>query len=493
MDFIKSSILMSIQTGSDTMDSIIALFILTLFSGISIDFKSIISYVKNLFAVKRKSEYLIQGKVTNSTDLCLHYTNFPNEYRAIMYKLDQLGVDIKYAKQFNNKKRFEFGETTSNSFSYSLNSKFSIKVNSDIYIRQENDIDKSSDLKASAETYNLYVYSPTLTFVELKNIINEWNDEFSKYVKEYNDGNYYFFSCTGSSKNKDDNNALQFESNVFETNKTFNNTFFEGRDEVINRLNLFLNNSERYKRVGIPHSIGFMFYGSPGCGKTSTIKAIANYTKRHIVEISLSKIKTCTELRKAFLNDMINGFYVPANKKIIVLEDIDCMGDIVKHRGRDLEKEEKKLIPNIDLKQYLAIKEGKAELLDSSFRDESDKLTLSYILSLLDGVLEQPGRIIVITTNRPKDLDSALIRPGRVDMEVEFKKCSNAIIKQIIELYFDIESNFEFDIPEYTYTQAEVFKICFNNDDINKVYIELKTSYRNKNNYINYTEASTSS
>lgn len=37
------------------------------------------------------------------------------------------------------------------------------------------------------------------------------------------------------------------------------------------------------------------------------------------------------------------------------------------------------------------------------------------LLNVLDGVVDSPGRIVIMTTNFPDALDAALIRPGRVD------------------------------------------------------------------------------
>jgi chaperone BCS1 len=34
---------------------------------------------------------------------------------------------------------------------------------------------------------------------------------------------------------------------------------------------------------------------------------------------------------------------------------------------------------------------------------------------VLDGVVDCPNRILVMTTNHPEKLDPALIRPGRID------------------------------------------------------------------------------
>eukprot|EP00437_Effrenium_voratum_P023664 CAMPEP_0181412176 /NCGR_PEP_ID=MMETSP1110-20121109/8285_1 /TAXON_ID=174948 /ORGANISM="Symbiodinium sp., Strain CCMP421" /LENGTH=649 /DNA_ID=CAMNT_0023534877 /DNA_START=37 /DNA_END=1983 /DNA_ORIENTATION=- len=44
-----------------------------------------------------------------------------------------------------------------------------------------------------------------------------------------------------------------------------------------------------------------------------------------------------------------------------------------------------------------------------------DKLNLAGILNTLDGVVDTPGRLLVMTSNHPEKLDPALIRPGRID------------------------------------------------------------------------------
>jgi chaperone BCS1 len=48
-------------------------------------------------------------------------------------------------------------------------------------------------------------------------------------------------------------------------------------------------------------------------------------------------------------------------------------------------------------------------------------ISLSGLLNAIDGVASHEGRILIMTTNHPEDLDPALIRPGRVDRKVEFR------------------------------------------------------------------------
>jgi len=61
---------------------------------------------------------------------------------------------------------------------------------------------------------------------------------------------------------------------------------------------------------------------------------------------------------------------------------------------------------------------------------------MSSFLNILDGVQENPGRIIIMTTNHIRKLDPAIIRPGRIDMNLEFKPATPEIICQILEGYW---------------------------------------------------------
>ena len=111
---------------------------------------------------------------------------------------------------------------------------------------------------------------------------------------------------------------------------------------------------------------------------------------------------------------------------------------------------------------------------DKPIREEdvtiNEKLSLSCLLNILDGILETPGRIIIMTTNFPKLLDKALIRPGRIDLICEFTKCTNEMIIEFIESFHDIklnanEKNKIMLLEPYKYTPAEMTKILFENFD----------------------------
>ena len=246
---------------------------------------------------------------------------------------------------------------------------------------------------------------------------------------------------------------------LFQTSRTFENVFFEDKESVKSHTEFFLERKDWYDAKGIPHTLGFMFHGEPGCGKTSTIKAIANVGRRHIINIHLSEIKSKEQLTHLFFNEEVhvwnNGktemYKIPVNERIYVIEDIDAMGDIV------LKREWKK--PEVK-------KEIKFDEFGNIIQEESSPIDLSFLLNLLDGTLESAGRIIALSTNFPERIDRALIRPGRIDMIIHFKKCSTSILREMLESFYDTKLDDvvlnNMDLNE-KWAPAEVNQILFRN------------------------------
>jgi SpoVK/Ycf46/Vps4 family AAA+-type ATPase len=100
------------------------------------------------------------------------------------------------------------------------------------------------------------------------------------------------------------------------------------------------------------------------------------------------------------------------------------------------------------------------------------------ILTIMDGLVESSGRIIICTANNPEKISEPFKRPGRLDEHIEFTKCTRKMIINLLELFFDTKlsdaqleklNNKENDI-DYKLSPAEINKLCFSNtDDIQKV------------------------
>jgi len=81
---------------------------------------------------------------------------------------------------------------------------------------------------------------------------------------------------------------------------------------------------------------------------------------------------------------------------------------------RDVFQRAARLAPSVVLMDELDSIAGSRDAADSRHLRE----IVSQLLVLLDG-LEDRGRVLVIgTTNRPEDIDPAILRPGRVDRKV---------------------------------------------------------------------------
>lgn len=70
------------------------------------------------------------------------------------------------------------------------------------------------------------------------------------------------------------------------------------------------------------------------------------------------------------------------------------------------------------------------------FKKNPDALSLSGLLNVLDGVVDTPGRIVILTSNCPTMLDPALIRPGRVDKQLMLGYMEPEDVASMLEHYF---------------------------------------------------------
>jgi hypothetical protein len=78
------------------------------------------------------------------------------------------------------------------------------------------------------------------------------------------------------------------------------------------------------------------------------------------------------------------------------------------------------------------------EKMITSQKQQKNGLTLSGLLNAIDGIFNNDGRILIMTTNHPEVLDGALIRPGRIDRKLLFGYCDPHQINGIFEMMYDV-------------------------------------------------------
>jgi hypothetical protein len=331
------------------------------------------------------------------------------------------------------------------------------------------------------QTIELFSYTKSMQ--ELRGFLNKITHEYKiKIENKLGDKMYYFnqhpMNAPMTSNGQKDytklpNNSV-FTMKVFQTNRKFTNLFGPEISVVRKRVEFFIKNRKWYDTKGIPYTLGLLLSGQAGAGKTSSIKCLANETKRHIININLNNDITKTQLENLFFNELImvlnvstgqsEKYYIPLDQRIYVLEDIDAQSDLVMERSV-----KKPVDKNPDVPTSVKTNPNKPDTyMNDDYWMQAEKIDLSFLLNLLDGVLEIPGRIVIMTSNFPEKLDHALIRPGRIDVIANFTKCSHQTMIEMMEFFYDIvltdeEKDAISRTNEYVISPAEMSKVMFEN------------------------------
>jgi chaperone BCS1 len=192
----------------------------------------------------------------------------------------------------------------------------------------------------------------------------------------------------------------------------------EGMQEaIVHDLQEFLDRRSWYRQMGLPYRRGYLLYGTPGSGKSSLVHALASQFKFDVYVLTLSGM---SDQRLMTLLAEI------PDRSVVLMEDIDAA-----FHDRELSPELKR-----------------------------SEVTFSGLLNALDGLMTGQGRILFATTNHRDKLDEALIRPGRIDRQLELVNANRYQLTQLFLRFYPEEialaDRFADSVGEYMVSMAAV-------------------------------------
>lgn len=218
--------------------------------------------------------------------------------------------------------------------------------------------------------------------------------------------------------------------------KSMDNIIIDGKEDILSDIENFKESRFWYKERDIAYKRGYMLYGDAGTGKTSFILSLAKKLNKDVNFLQLNRTDD-RAIRNAFRDLKPNS--------ILVIEDIDAA---------------------------YSQRKGKDDI----------KFSFSTLLNCLDGVFSKEDILVFFTTNHIEKLDPALVRSGRIDYKMEFKRPSYEYVNKYLEVFYGDHKAYLNLSDEYgaRLPMVDIQDICLRNkNDFRKAVKDILTKDNN--------------
>jgi transitional endoplasmic reticulum ATPase len=190
---------------------------------------------------------------------------------------------------------------------------------------------------------------------------------------------------------------------------------------------------DKFQKMGIEVPKGILMYGMPGTGKTLLAKAVANEANANFISIKGPEVfsKYVGESEEA-----VREIFKKARQVAPCILFIDEIDAIAPRRG------------------------GRSS--DSGVGDR----VVNQLLTELDGIESLEGVTVIAATNRPDMIDPAIMRPGRVDRNVEVEIPDEEGRRKIFEVHTrDMPVSEDVDLDELSsetegFVGSDIESVC---------------------------------